>query len=162
MKYEDVQPYINFEAIHPGYIVKKETLQNIVQIAPDKDVESYKKYQLELLSIGQIITSQLDKLNRPYTVVIRKEEIMVLTHAEASKYNQNKFSNGLKKAKRANRKLVHVDVSQLSPAEKERHDAAIIKQSKLVSLIEMGSRPEVKPTGVRVGTRPNPLSKSTD
>lgn len=159
MQLEDVEKLINIEAIHPGYVISKEIIEQICQVIPT-DIESYKKYQLELMNLTTIISRELDRLGRPYTVRTHHGEIIILTHADASKYNQKKFSGGIKKMKKANHKLIGVDVSQLTPAERERHDAAIIKQSKLVSLIEMGSRAQIKPAPVPTGSRPNPLSRS--
>lgn len=159
MQLEDIEQYIKIEAIHPGYVIQRETIEQICKVVPT-DIESYKKYQLELMNLTTIISRELDRLGRQYTVRTHHGEIVILTHADASKYNQKKFTGGIKKMKKANHKLIGIDVSQLTQAEREAHDSAIIKQSKLVSLIEMGSRPIIKPSPIPSGTRPNPLNRN--
>jgi hypothetical protein len=73
-------------------------------------------------------------------VRIVKGDLHILDDREAADYNPKRYAQGLRIARRAHRRLIAVDVSRLTPAERERHTQTVCRQASALSAIR--SKPE--------------------
>lgn len=81
---------------------------------------------------------------REITVRVVKHTVRVLDDREAAAYNPKRFADGLRIARRAHRRLMAVDVSRLSPTEREEYSKASTKQAAKLSMIR-SPQPEAEP-----------------
>lgn len=73
--------------------------------------------------------------------------LRILTDAEASDHNARLFAQGLRMVFSRHERGLQVDVDQLTPDQRKRHDARLISQSRYVSALSQ-SRKEIS-TGTR-------------
>lgn len=102
-------------------------------------------YQFALLQLGDYIQKALWKIGKQYTVRAVGGEVQVLTHEQASKYNDSRFDLAIAKMRRCNRRLMAVDIGSLSKETRQDHERAIVKQSRMLSLLKSASR-DLTPT----------------
>lgn len=133
----DIEAFVNISELQPGSVILQAQIEEICGITRQQDVELFRFHQMRI--VQQLSKSLVDR-GAIFTVCSRKCNIHVLTHAEASKYNQRAFRNGLKKSKRSTARLLGVDVAQLSPAEVLEHDRALHVQARTLSAISASMR----------------------
>jgi hypothetical protein len=133
----DIEAFVNISELEPGSVILQAQIEEICGISRQQDVELFRFHQMRI--VQQLSKSLIDR-GSIFTVCSRKCNIHVLTHAEASKYNQRAFRNGLKKSKRSTARLLGVDVAQLSPAEVLEHDRALHVQARTLSAISASMR----------------------
>ena len=102
-------------------------------------------FALGLLRIKHDVEKALKaRHGREITVRIVKDTVRVLDDREAAEYNPKRFADGLRIARRAHRRLMAVDVSKLTPTEREEYGKAVTKQAAKLSMIRK-PQPEAEP-----------------
>lgn len=108
---------IDYDALRKGTTISRERLERITgKQAGTKD------YQLKLLAIQSQIERELNQRGHAWTIKIQKDEIRVLTDAEASTYNhalQVQARCAMEKRYALN---AAVDVSALGEDQRKQHD----------------------------------------
>jgi hypothetical protein len=124
---------VDVENVEPGTTIEQSTVEQIVGIK--REGNEY-NYQFLLMQLGEFVQRSLWKIGKQYTVRTSGGEVQVLTHEEASRHNANKFELRMDGMRRDNRRLVAVDVGALSKESREDHGKAIIKQSRILSMLK--------------------------
>lgn len=104
-------------------------------------------YQFKLMQLSDYVEKELAKLDRILTVVCDGQTVRVLTHEQASIYNQKHFDNAIRKMRRCNRRLQAVDIRELGPDRIKQHDGGIVRQSRILQAIKTSTRditPEIR------------------
>lgn len=127
MKFE-----VDIENAKPGSCIDQECCEQILNVKRSEDAYDY---QFKLLQLCNFIQTQLWQVGKRYTVTAFNGEIQVLTDEQATEYNTNHFELAIKKLRRCNRRLRAVDLSQLSDEAKKEHQAATIRQSRIVGML---------------------------
>jgi hypothetical protein len=104
-------------------------------------------YQFKLMQLSDYVEKELAKTDRILTVVCDGQTVRVLTHEQASIYNQKHFDNAIRKMRRCNRRLQAVDIRELGPDRIKQHDGGIVRQSRILQAIKTSTRditPEIR------------------
>jgi hypothetical protein len=128
---------VDVENVEPGTTIEQSTVEQIIGI---KRQGNEYDYQFALMQLGEFVQRSLWKIGKQYTVRTSNGEVQVLTHEEASRHNANKFDLRMEGMRRDNRRLVAVDVGALSKEAREDHGKAIIKQSRILSMLKTAKR----------------------
>lgn len=97
-------------------------------------------YQFALLQLGDFIQKALWKIGKQFTVTTANGEVQVLTHEQASKYNASRFELSIAKLRRCNRRLNAVNPGELTAEAREEHGRALIRQSRVLSLLKTANK----------------------
>ena len=104
-----------------------------------------------LLKIKHDIEKTLKaRIGRDITVRVLKHTVRVLDDREAAEYNPKRFADGLRIARRAHKRLMAVDVSKLSPTERDEYGKAVTKQAAKLSMMR---KPVPEPETVPAETK---------
>jgi hypothetical protein len=98
------------------------------------------KYQFDLMRLADYVGKELAKIGLVYTVVCDGSDVRVLTHEQASDYNQQHFSNAIKKMRKCHKRLMAVDTRELEAERIKMHDKSIVRQSRILQTIKSISR----------------------
>lgn len=123
---------VDIENAKPGSRIDRENCEKILNIKRSEDAYGY---QFGLLQLCDFIQKQLWREGKRYTVTACEGEIQVLTDEQATDYNANHFELAIKKLRRCHRRLQAVDTSNLSDEGRSNHQAATIRQSRIVSML---------------------------
>lgn len=93
------------------------------------------RYQFDLMRLSDWIGKELFKRDRLLTVTCDGSDIRVLTHEQASDYNQKHFDNAIKRMRKCSKRLAAVDIRELTAERVKTHDRAIVRQSKILQMI---------------------------
>jgi hypothetical protein len=113
-------------------------------------------YQFALMQLAEFIQRSLWKIGKQFTVTTSAGQVNILTHEEASKYNESRFDLAISKMRRCNRRLNAVDIGSLSKDSRDEHGRAIIRQSRILSMLKTTNKdldPEVAKKRVTLGTK---------
>ena len=113
-------------------------------------------YQFALMQLSDFIQRSLWKIGKQFTVATSAGQVNILTHEQASKYNESRFDLAIAKMRRCNRRLNAVDVGELSKEARDDHGKAIIRQSRILSMMKTANRdlsPEPVKKRVTLGTK---------
>jgi len=124
---------IDVRVLEPGTTVEQSECESIVGI---KRTGNEYAYQFALMQLGDFIQKSLWRLGKHLTVRTTNGEVQVLTHEEASKYNESRFDLAIDKMRRCNRRLNAVDVGELGKEAREDHSKAIIRQSRILTMLK--------------------------
>ncbi len=130
------------EQIEPGTTIEQSTVEKILEMKREGNEYAF---QFALMQLGEFVQRSLWKIGKRFTVRTSGGEVQVLTHEEASKHNANKFDLRMEGMRRDNRKLMAVDISALSKEAREDHGKAVIKQSRILTMLKT-TRRELKLT----------------
>lgn len=128
---------IDVENVEPGTTIEQSTVEQIIGI---KRKGNEYAYQFALMQLGEFVQRSLWKIGKHYTVRTSGGEVQVLTHEEASKYNDSRFDLAIEKMRRCNRRLAAVDIGQLSKEAREDHGKALVKQSRILAMMKTAKR----------------------
>jgi len=132
MKYE-----IDVQYVEPGTTIEQSQCEEILDIK--RDGNEY-NYQFALMQLGEFVQKSLWAIGKEYTVTTSSGQVNVLTHEQASKYNESRFDLAIAKMRRCNRRLNAVDVGELTKDARDDHGKAIIRQSRILSMLKTASR----------------------
>jgi hypothetical protein len=121
------------EQIEPGTTVEQSTIEAVLGM---KRQGNEYAYQFALMQFGEFVQRSLWRMGKHYTVRTSGGEVQVLTHEEASKYNDSRFDLAIEKMRRCNRRLIAVDVAELSAEARADHGAAMVRQSRILGLVK--------------------------
>jgi hypothetical protein len=124
---------IDVTGLEPGDNVEQSVCEQLIGM--ERKGNEY-AYQFALLQLGDFIQKSLWKIGKQFTVRTTNQEVQVLTHEEASKYNASRFELAIAKLRRCNRRLNAVDPGQLTKEAREEHGRTIIRQSRVLSLLK--------------------------
>jgi hypothetical protein len=105
---DPIRTPIDFEAAQKGDIVPAERLERLTGVKRHE-----KEYALKVLPIKQQIERGLAEMNKHMTVIMRGDDLVLLTDEEASEYNERKSKEHLRGFCRSYVRLRHVDVAGL-------------------------------------------------
>jgi hypothetical protein len=108
------------------------------------------------MQLAEFIQRSLWKIGKQFTVTTSAGQVNILTHEEASKYNESRFDLAISKMRRCNRRLNAVDIGSLSKDSRDEHGRAIIRQSRILSMLKTTNKdiePEVAKKRVTLGTK---------
>lgn len=83
---------------------------------------NHKEYPLQLQSLKEWIERAREYVGAPVVLRCEKGGIRVLDDTTASTYTSHQFDLALRRAGRAHRRSLHVDVGNLSPDNRHRHE----------------------------------------
>ena len=100
------------------------------------------QYAFKLMSLKKFITKALAKRGLLVTVAIRQDGLAILTDQEAAIYNVKFAKSGARRIKRSAVRHSVIDLSKLTPAEREQWD----KDARRLAAMSEGVRPTIKLT----------------
>jgi len=145
MKYE-----IDTTGIEAGDIIDQHVCESVIGYG--RKGREY-DFQFELMQLADQIARELWKDGKRFTVTVKDGSICVLTHEQASQYNQARFENAKGKMRRCHKRLVAVDTSKFTRDAAIEHMEAIAKQSRTLQMIRSRSQLVVEPTERKTPTR---------
>ena len=121
---------IDFDTVEKGTRFTPQFLSDALGVSMEA-----KGFPLAILGFVERLRNELEDRNKPATVAVVKGMVCVLTDQEASVYNPAEFERGLKKAKRAHRRTLQIDVGQLDENNKLRHERNIVTQAAILAAV---------------------------
>ena len=137
---------IDIESIEPGSVLSQSDCDQLFGFAYETNPV---EWQFKLMQLSDYVERELHKANRVLTVVCEGRTVRVLTHEEASIYNQKHFDNAIKKMRKCNRRKQAVDVTTLNEDQRKSHDSGLLRQSRILQAVKQVSK-DVKPEVRRV------------
>ena len=128
---------IDVSSIEPGSVLEMSDCEKLFGYAREQNPT---KYQFDLMRLADWIYKQLTKDDKTMTVICDGSDIRILTHQQASDYNQQHFHNAIKKMRKCHRRLIAVDITELDAAKVTLHDKSIVRQSRILQTIKSISR----------------------
>ena len=144
---------IDVDKVEAGTTVEQAECEKIIGV---KRKGNEYAYQFALMQLGEFIQRSLWKIGKQFTVTTSSGQVNILTHEEASKYNESRFDLAISKMRRCNRRLNAVNVGELSKESRDEHVRAIIRQSRILSMLKTVKRdlePEEPKKRVTLGTK---------
>jgi len=120
---------IDVSHVEAGDVIEKSVCEQVIGFPMEQD--QY-QFNFQLMQLADYVGKLLWKDGKKLTVVSRGGEVVVLTHEQASKYNDSRFELAAKKMRRCNKRLLAVNVSELPKEARESHTMSIIKQSRIL------------------------------
>lgn len=121
---------IDYGTLEKGDVLSVQHCESVIGVSRELNPQAY---SLSLMGLVEQVERDLHAEYKRYTVATRKGQIVVLTDAEASEYNDHGFESGLKKSRRAHFRMQQVDVTNLDKGQKAGHDANLVKQAVVLS-----------------------------
>lgn len=131
---------LDYDLLEKGSIITVDTLTAIFNLPADDQ-----RFKLKCLALTGEITRQLSERGIEATVCQCRGAIKVLTDSEATSYNERQGLLGRRKIKRSFRRLVNVDVANLTDKEREAHEKRILLLGRLNHGVTTRKMPELKP-----------------
>jgi len=132
---------IETESLRKGDSIPVTILQQIAKSPPGTA-----QYAFKLMSVGSFISRAFALRGEPVTVVIRKNELVILTDAEANTYNMRFAKAGARRIRRSTARHSVIDLSKLTPEQRLEWDR---NATRLAMMVQGVSRrkliPDVKP-----------------
>lgn len=144
---------IDVEKVEAGTMVEQTECEKIIGMKRNGNEYAY---QFALMQLGEFIQRSLWRIGKQFTVTTSSGQVNILSHEEASKYNESRFDLAISKMRRCNRKLNAVDVGALSKESRDEHGRAIIRQSRILSMLKTANKdltPEESKKRVTLGTK---------
>lgn len=95
-------------------------------------------YALKLLALKARIEQHLaSRFRRSITVRAQQHSLQILTDEESAAYNPKRFADGLRIARRAHRRLLGVDVSKLTPQQRDEFGHSVTRQAARLAMMKM-------------------------
>lgn len=146
MKFE-----IDVSGLNIGDTITQDVCEGIVGIK--RAIDPY-NYNFQLMQLADHINRMLWKEEKRWTVVTSEGEILVLTHEQASQYNQRHFKAAMAKMRRCNRRMAAVDVAELDAEARKIHCELLAKQIRiLMGMKDRASSIELVPVEKRSPVR---------
>ena len=96
-----------------------------------------KAYSLQLNALRDWIERARESIGRPIVVKCDHDGIRVLDDEDAATYTSQQFASALRRAGRAHRKSLHVDVGRLCPETRRKHERNVEIQGKQIQAVAM-------------------------
>ena len=118
--------------IHKGDLVPMSQLVEITKAQPGSS-----RYAFKLMKLTAFIARSMALRGEPATVVVRKNEIVILTDAEANEYNMSAAKKGARRIRRSAVRHSVIDLSKLSPDQRKDWDRNSTSMAMMVSSLRM-------------------------
>ena len=125
----------DYDALKKGDVIAAESLEGILLIKRDDA-----RFGLKILGLKEKIESELDARGHPVTVRIDKGSLVILTDEEAAVYNPEQFDLGVRKAGRAHRRTIAVDMNNLEDGNRKKLERRIEVQGRVLQAIRKERR----------------------
>lgn len=125
----------DYDAISKGDRIEPEVIEEIVGVKR----KTY-RYGLKIGGLVQQVDRELRARGKCFTVCIRDHGISILTDAEASIYNTDRFKHCQSGLARSNVRMAEVDTSGFSEASRAKHDRQLKDQGAILSAIAAAAR----------------------
>jgi hypothetical protein len=120
------------DSVEPGSILP---IQECERLFGYKRGDDPIRYQFDLMRLSDWLGKELLKKGNPLTVTCDNNEIRVLTHTEASDYNQKHFLNSIRRMRKCHSRLMSVDTRDFDQDRVKGHDKAIVRQGRILQMI---------------------------
>lgn len=120
---------IDAEELLPGVEISREECERLLNCSYAEE----RRYGLELLKLAAYVDRVIRRSGRMLTITTRDGGIQVLTHAQAARYNAERFDNAQRLMRRCFRRLSAVDTGYLTEAELRQYDQARNCQSRTLA-----------------------------
>lgn len=97
-------------------------------------------FSMACLLVREAVAAHFRALGRLVTLAIVGDEVRVLPHAEAARYNARRIKRMFSRVRAAHRRNLGVDASALKPEEAERHERALLVNGRHVQALGQISR----------------------
>jgi len=131
---------IDTDDIHKGSVVTVARLAEITRAEPGTS-----RYAFKLLRLKNFIAKSLARRGEPATCVIRHNEIVVLTDAEANQYNFAFAGTGARRIRRSTIRHATIDLSKLTPDERLDWDKKSARLAMMVNGLKVKALPTPEP-----------------
>lgn len=121
---------LDFDALSKGDVIESTRLADITKATPGTST-----YSLRILQVKEQIERKLLQRDYPVTTKIEGASIRILTDVEASEYNEQQGEQAVRKAFRALRRQMNVDVRSLTAEQQAEHGRRLIHQGAIVNAI---------------------------
>lgn len=137
---------MDYDALNKGDVLPAELLERLLRARRGTEV-----YRLGLLGLRDQVVRECGLRGRHFTVVVRRDQLCVLTDEEAAEYNARAFHHGVRRSKRSLRRLVQVDAAALTAEQRREHERNVLVCGKMLqsALNErrlLTARPHVRTT----------------
>lgn len=123
--------------LQPGQSITQTEIEAATGQLETTDPQAFALLLLRLR--GDLITHLKRIHGRELTVRIVKGDLLILDDRQAAAYNPKRYTQGLRIARRAHRRLMAVDVSKLTPQERDQHTQTVCRQASALSAIRSKS-----------------------
>ncbi len=123
---------IDFEALEKGDIIPLEKLEQITQAKKGTETFAFGALQL-----AASIMKAKDDMNEPVTVKYNKGTLVVLEDLEASYYNDNVVTRGIRKIARGFKRMLSVDTKEFDTDQKDLHYRKLETNGKYLQAIKL-------------------------
>lgn len=113
----------------PGAEISREECERLLGCSYAEE----RRYGLELLKLAAYVDKAIKRSGRLLTITTRDGGIQVLTHAQASRYNAERFDAAQRLMRRCFRRLSAVDTGSLTESELRNYDRARNSQSRTLA-----------------------------
>ena len=121
---------VDYETLKKGDVITADRLEKLVGLKRDNP-----RYSLAIMSLKQRIQDDLEDIGSIWTLAIVKNDLRVLTDAEASEYNHRSLLNGMAKMFRSQYRNMAVDVTELTDDQEKDHIRRIEVDGKILQAI---------------------------
>jgi hypothetical protein len=122
---------IDYESLNKGDVIAADRLERIVEL-PRTDAG----YSLKVQMVKERIEREMEAIGRPVVLAIDQGNLKVLTDSEAAIYVDQKFQEYRRRMFRQHvRGESAIDVSKLSPDERQQHERAAYVRSKEIQAL---------------------------
>lgn len=134
----------------PGDVLDAVACEQAIGFSRNSDLYTF---QFAIMQLSEHVQKTLWRNGKRFTVVSNNAIVRVLTHAEASVYNLNRFNNAIKKMRRCHRHLLAVDASQFTQDMRTEHVESIVRTSRVLTSMDTRKTLELTAHECRVPKR---------
>ena len=127
---------IGTDDLHKGSVVTVARLAEITKAQPGTS-----RYAFRLLRLKNFIAKALARRGEPATCVVRQNEIVILTDAEANQYNFTFAGSGARRIRRSTLRHAVIDLSNLTPDERLDWDKKAARLAMMVNGLKANALP---------------------
>ncbi len=149
---------IDVSSVEPGTVLEMRECERLFGYARETNPT---KYQFDLMRLADWIYKTLLKEDQTMTVICDGSDIRVLTHQQASDYNQQHFTNAIRKMRKCHKRLMAVDTGELDAMKVILHDKSIVRQSRILQTIRSIARGAEIEVSARKTDRPILFKRET-
>lgn len=111
---------LDYEALKKGDTIPAARVEKIAGV-----LRGSEGYEFAVLKVCKQIERELAVRERLWTVVVRGEDVVILTDAQAATYTDDQQRQAMRRLKRNFHRQVAVDVLELSEEERAKHERAV-------------------------------------
>lgn len=145
---------LDFDAINKGDIITEAQCRAALNPRDDKD------FQLKLLTLKEEIERRHAELGTILTIKVTRNSLHILTDAEASEYNENRQQHALRHFVKSHRRLIGVEIGNLSSEQAGEHDRRIAHSANYMTAIKETRKTNRSITATPVSERPKLFADS--